>query len=297
MRQVDALGEEEGSYAVDHDQPLGQRMIGSLLEGAHPARVVEEADVEQLGDGVDKTGAADALRRDVAADDLELDRRAEVDAFDRTVGRPHAAADLAPLEGGTGRGRRRQRALGVADHDLAIGSDVDEEAQLVLPCDAGREYAGDDVGADVGAQRGERLDVAMRVDVEADLPHRHCQRLHEGGYEGHHADRRRVDAEQQVEHRRVADDDGFVGPLGTDASLLIEVVEDPVHRPHDGGLQLRDGARSVHPVADPGDDVGAVGRLAVERRLDRGGHPRPKVHQRPDQGRGANVEGDPEAFL
>jgi len=108
--------------------------------------------------------------------------------------------------------------------------------------------------------------------------------------------RGRVDAEKQVEHGRVADRDRFISAAGCHAGLLIQVGEDAVHRRHHRGLQLEHRLGAVHPVADARDDVGAERRLAVEGRKDARGHARPQVHQRADEGRGADVKRDAEAF-
>ena len=79
-------------------------------------------------------------------------RRVELDHLDRAVGGPHAAADRAALEGRAGRRRGREDAVAVAEHDLAVGADVDEQPDPLVAVHAGGEHAGDDVAADVGAE-------------------------------------------------------------------------------------------------------------------------------------------------
>ena len=90
-------------------------------------------------------------------------------AFDGAVGGAHAAADLAAFEGRARRGGGAEDALDRAEHDLPVGADVDEDAQLILAGEARGHDAGDDVRADVGSDHRQGLDEAAGVDVEADL--------------------------------------------------------------------------------------------------------------------------------
>ena len=271
-------------------------MTGHILFRLHPARVVEQPHHQQLRDRVHQAGSADPLRRNVAADHLQLDRLAQVHALDRPIGRPHPAPDLAAFECRPRRRGCRQRPLGAAQHDLAVRAHVDEDAQLVLAHDTRRKHAGDDVGSDIGAEGRQRLNVAARMDVQADLARDDIQRFHERGSEGHHGERARIDPKQQVKHRGVADDDRLVRPLGRHAGLAVERGHDAVHGRDDRRLQLADLVRPVHAVADARDHVRAEGCLSVERREDRGRHSSAQVHQRADHCGRADVEGDAEAL-
>ena len=268
-------------------------MMGHVLGFLEAARVLEKAREQQLGHGVDKAGTADALGRHIAADDLKLDAVAELDALDRAHRRAHAAFDLAAFEGGTGGRCGGKRALGAAEDDLAVRPDVDEDADPVFARDARRQHAGHDVGADVRAERGQRLDVAVGMDLQADLARRDAELVHERGRKRRHGQRSWVDAEQQVQHRDVADDDCLVCLLRRDASLAIKLAEDRVHRADHRVLQLLDRLRSVHAVADTRDDVRPERRLAVEGRQHRRGHSGAQVHQRPDEGGRPDVKSDP----
>src|SRR5207237_8113972 len=107
-------------------------MLGTSFRAAHLAAGVEQADEPELCHGVDQARAANPFGWDVAADHLELDMVGQGDAFDGTVGRAHAATDLAAFERGAGWRRGAENALDRAEHDLAVGPDVDEDAELVL---------------------------------------------------------------------------------------------------------------------------------------------------------------------
>jgi hypothetical protein len=51
-----------------------------------------------------------------------------------------------------------------AEHDLAVGADVDEQRVALAAADPGRERAGHDVGTDVGADQGEGLDAGFGME-------------------------------------------------------------------------------------------------------------------------------------
>ena len=109
----------------------------------------------ELGDGVDEPGAAHSDRLAVA-DHLELDLVLhDLEPLDRPVGGAHPATDLGRLERRAGRGRGGHHPLDGAERDLGVGADVDEQPQPPVAGQARREHPGDDVAADVGAERGE----------------------------------------------------------------------------------------------------------------------------------------------
>src|SRR5207248_9259068 len=108
---------------------------------------------------------------------------------------------------------------------------------------------------DVGADHRQRLDIAARVDIQADLPGGKVERFTECGRERHHRDRRRVDAEQQVQHRGVADDDGFIDALSFDTGRFVQLLQDRVHGALNDLAQLRLRLIPLHAVADAGYDV------------------------------------------
>ena len=134
--------------------------------------MVEHPGADELRDRVDEPRAAQADGRDVA-DDRQLDLAVDdLHALDRAVRGAHAAADLRRLERGPGRRGGRERPRGGAEHDLRVRADVDEEAHAAVERDARRKDAGDDVGADVRAERRERDGGRAPVDVDAEVGRR-----------------------------------------------------------------------------------------------------------------------------
>jgi hypothetical protein len=85
-------------------------------------------------------------------------------ALDRTGRGALAAADLRALEGRAGRAGAGQQALVVAQHDLGIGADVDQQRHLfgqVGPL--GQHHAGG-VGAHVAGNTRQHIDARIAVD-------------------------------------------------------------------------------------------------------------------------------------
>jgi len=103
------------------------------------------------------------------------------------------------------------------------------------------------------------------MDVDAGVQGRHIERISKGRREWHHRDWSGIDAQQQVEHRGIADDHQLVDAIATDPGALVQLGEDRVDRPEDGIAELRLRLVALHAVTDPRDDVRAEGRLAVER--------------------------------
>ena len=202
------------------------------------------------------------------ADDAELDVVAELDDLDRAVGRAHAAADRAALERRAGRGRGGQDPVAVAEHDLAVGADVDEQPQCACrgPCRSpgcrrrcrrrrrrrargrsSRARRGCSVQAELGrrarpAARGrhdERRD-AQRLGVDAAAPARSSWRCRRARPRRPRPGRRRPRRRPRRRARR--------------ASRARRVASRPER------------VRVHHGRADPGDDVAAERLLLVQPR-------------------------------
>ncbi len=127
------------------------------------------------------------------------------DALDGAVGGAHAAADLGRLERRPGGRRRGEHAVDGPKRDLAVGADVDEQPQPPVARQPGGEHAGDDVAADVGAQRGEH-----ERRAPAGARRRRSRWPVSGGnscvgdHERRHRQRLGIDPERELHHRHVA---------------------------------------------------------------------------------------------
>ena len=214
--------------------------------------------------------------------------------LDRAVGGAHAAADLRRLEGRPGGRGRGEQPLGVAERDLAVRADVDEQPQPLVARHARGQQARDDVAADVGAERREDVRVRARVHGDAEVGRAHERVARRGHDERRHADRLGIDAEQQLRHRRVAGERDLVDLLGRDLALLQHLADEVGERALRELLQLRQHGRIHHRRRDAADHVGAVGLLPVEDRAHGDRRPRREVEQRRHDGRGAEVERDAE---
>ena len=137
---------------------------------------------EHLGDGLDDAGAADAgdasrgrrlgeaglVGPEVGADDLvaRLERDAvDADALDRARRGALSAGDLGALEGRAGRRGAGEQAFPIAQHDLGIGADIDEQRQLVLQVRPLGEHDAGGVGADMAGDAGQDVDIAAGRDA------------------------------------------------------------------------------------------------------------------------------------
>ena len=214
--------QHEHPLLADPGQPAGQagRRGRGLLLADEPARGVQQAQPDQSGHRVHQAGAAQALRFGVA-DHLEAQFvRGHGDDLDGAVGGPHPALDRGALERGPGRGGRGQQPVPVAQDDLAVGADVDEQAHPGVPVHPAGQQPGRDVAADVGAERGEHHRAAPRVHGarQAQVGREHLGKQPGGHDEGRHAERFGVDAEHQVGHGGVARHRDLVHLIRLDAA-------------------------------------------------------------------------------
>ena len=238
------------------------------------------------------------VRPQFAADHLEARLQGvSVDPhpLDRTRRRALAIADLRTLEG---RARRRgagEQLVLVAQDDLGVGADVDEERDLVVePGRLGQDHAGA-VGADMAGDAGQHVDPAARVDrVQVEVGREQVEGAVGGQREGRSAQLDRVDAQEQVVHDRVADEHQLqhVGRIGL--RLGAQLAQERVHGGADGGGHLRLAARVHHRVGHPRHQILAEADLRVHhprRGQDLAG--RHVAEVRGDRGR-ADVDRDAE---
>ena len=95
--------------------------------------------------------------------DARLERlRIDAHALDRTRGRTLAARDLRALERRPGRARGGEESVAVAEHDLGVRPDVDDEVHLVPEVRALGEDDAGRVGADVTRDAGQDVRTGAR---------------------------------------------------------------------------------------------------------------------------------------
>ncbi len=164
------------------------------------------------------------------------------DRLDGAVGGPHPAPDGRALEGRPGRRGGREQPVAVAEHDLAVRADVDEQPGPRVPVHAGREQPGGDVAADVGAERREHERPRPRMRRHARVGSEHLRQLAGRHDERRDAERLRVDAERDVGHRRVPGD----GDLG-DVSRIRAGLRADLARPARRASRARAGREYPAP--------------------------------------------------
>ncbi len=296
----------------DRDVVVGATLVcpaddvfGHAVQDPHPrawgvavdvARLVDHSGHEQLGKKVEETTAADADGRGVVDRPKRgfQSRVVDEDVLDRARRGAHPVPHAAALEGRAGRAGAREQPVPGAEHHLAVGADVDEQRELV-----GREHprgddAGGDVAADVAAHRGQHVDAGQLVRVQAELS---------GDQLGGRRDRRdirllaqetRVEAEQQMRHRRVAGDRHLVDLVELDPVALLQLVEQVVDGLDGEISQVLEPALALR-VDDARDDVVAAGDLPVvgAGRVDDA--PGREIDEVGDHRRRAQVDGHPHA--
>ncbi len=270
----------------------------ALRRAVDPPRLVEHTGGEELAEQVDQAAAAEAHGGGVVdrAKRRFVGLGVDPDVLDGAGARPHAVLDAATLEGGAGRAGAGDQPVLVAQHDLAVGADVDEEREAVGGVEPGADHPGRDVAADVAAHRRHELHSRLGVHAEADLVSGELGRQRDGGDVGLLAQVARVEAEQQVRHRRVAGDRDLLDLGGLDAVARLELVDQVVDRLQGEELQAQQPTLALG-VDDARDHVLAAGDLlvvgaravddAAGLEVDEVGHDR----------RGPRVDGEPHAAL
>ena len=208
------------------------------------------------------------VRPQIAADHLEpgLERR-PVDAhpLDRARRRALAARDLRPLEGRAGRRGAGEQALAVAEHDLGVGADVDQQRELVPEVRPLGEHDARRVRADMAGDAGQRIDEGARRDIEAEVAGARFVGRVDRQRERRPAELGRIEAENEVMHDRVADDRHFEDLAARNAGLARGLADQPVHRLAHRPRQLPVAARVHHHVGDAAHEVFAESDLRVHR--------------------------------
>ena len=264
---------ERATVGDDPRRPCRQPAVDDAVLG-------DDARQEHLGDDLDDARAADAgdagvgdagregrlVRPGVHADDPEarLERLAvDPDALDGTRSGALAAGDLGALEGRTGRARGGEQAAPVAEDDLGVRADVHDQGHpLGLVRLLGEDDAGG-VGADMPGDARQDVDPGARVRAQAQLGRGRPDRPVRRQGEGRAAERRRVDAQHEVVHDRVADERQLedLGPL--DAGPHRQRGDEPVERLAHRGRHLARALGMHHRVRDAAHEVLAEADLRV----------------------------------
>ena len=103
-----------------------------------------------------------------------------------------------------------------------------------------------------------------------------------------------VDAEEEVVHARVADDDDLVDPLGQHARLAADLLDVLIEQPDDPRVELAEVARVELGEGDPRHEIAAEHRLWIEARDRPELLARLELDERADDAGGADVHGEPE---
>ena len=265
-----------------HHDPLAelrrQRIACIDLDQARP---VDDAAVEQARQQIDDPGAADAERIRLA-DGVDVDVVVDRDPIDGAERAAHAVTDLGALERRAGRRRAGPEPLARAQQHLAVGPDVDGDADLGAVVDARRERDADGIGADEAGDERQQAHARLRRHLQEELARGQGHRVAHHRRVGREADVRGIDAEQDVMHARVADDDDLVDPLGQHAGVaadlldvLVQEADDPrVELPQIAGIELREGDARHEVAAEDRLRIQAGDRpeLLAGLELDQGGH-------------------------
>ena len=169
-------------------------------------------------------------------------------ALDRARRGALAAADLRAFERGSGRARAGEQPAAVAEDDLGVGADVDQQRHRIRQIGPLGEHDARGVGADVPGDARQHVDARVAVNREVDLGRPQRQRRIGRERERRAAQLERADAEQQVMHDRIADERRFEDVLARDARLPRDLRGEIVDRAaHDVGQLLLAAGIHHHP--------------------------------------------------
>ena len=239
---------------------------------------------------VSRDAVANAGSSDQASTPMTRKRGSSVSRSIRTRSMAPGAARWPPViwapskAGPVGLDAASSRRLSPED-DLGVRADVDDERHpLGLVRLLGEDHAGR-VGPDVAGDAGQDVDARARMGAEPELRRGRVDGPVRGERERRAAERRRVDAEQEVMHDRVADQRELEDLDALDPGPHRERGDQPVEclADRDGHLagalgmhhRVRDAAHQVlaeadlrvhHAVAGEDRAVGQVGEVAGDRR-------------------------------
>ena len=133
----------------------------------------------------------------------------DADALDGARCGALAAGNLRPFKGRP-RGRRagQQPCLGAQD-DFRIGADIDGENDFVGILRRFRQHHARRIGADMARDAGQHIALRPGIEFQVKLAGRAGDGKARGQRKGRAAKLRGINAEEQVVHHRIADEDDF----------------------------------------------------------------------------------------
>ena len=144
---------------------------------------------------------------------------------------------------------------------------------------------------------GQHVEPRAAADIDVDLMRPELQRAGDGERERRLAELGRVDAEEQVVHDRIADEDAVENVVAVDVAFLADLADQPVD-----GLAHRLGhglaaVRVHHHVGDAAHQIFAEADLRVRRARRGGDAAGQQRHQMHGDGGRADVAGDAVGFV
>ncbi len=95
--------------------------------------------------------------------------------------------------------------LSIAEHDLRVGADVDDQPEFIGEIGRLRQHDAGRVGADMAGDAGQGVDHGAGGDGEAEVARFRFARAVDGERKGRAAELGRVEAEHEMMHDRIAD--------------------------------------------------------------------------------------------
>ena len=113
----------------------------------------------------------------------------------------------------------------VAQYDFGIGADIDQKHHPVLAIRPFGKRGTGCVGADMAGDAGQHIEAGAAVDVDIDLMRPILQSPGNGERKRRLAKLRRVDAEEQMVHDRVADEDHVENVVAVDFAFFADLAD------------------------------------------------------------------------
>ncbi len=175
---------------------------------------------------------------------------------------PHPRLHPRALESRSRRAGAGDQPVEVAQHDLAVGANINKQGELLRLVHQGAEHARGDVGADIAAHSGQAIHCGLGIDVQAQFARPDRQRMVHRGNVGLQTNGFRPHPQEQVNHGGIAGHGGLVNLRRRDALALGQILYQTVQGLNHQPLEVfqTTGALGVH---DARDDVLATGDLLV----------------------------------